>query len=354
MARAHGLRFVTVLVALSLVGGAARAQTVDPIFAGSYSLTDLGPVPDVPTNYGGLTIKHDDPGTLLIGGAANQIGGMIYRIGVTRVQGHITGFVGTATVFCEGPYNDGGVTYIPDFINGPDDVLFLSGWPQNLLHQVKPGSAVINKVIDLNAFGVGFSNASNNFVPASHPGAGRFKLCSWSGGQWYDASVVPDGAGTYDLANVTEVPGSLLSGGPEGFTYVPIGSPLFPNPSLVVSEYSGGSVGVYEVNGTGDPILGTRRTFVSGLAGAEGAFIDPISGDFLFSTFSGGNHVVVVRGFASTCYPDCDGNGVLNVNDYICFQTKFALGDPYADCDNNGVRNVNDYICFQTKFALGC
>ncbi len=54
------------------------------------------------------------------------------------------------------------------------------------------------------------------------------------------------------------------------------------------------------------------------------------------------------------CYPDCDANGALNVNDYICFQTKFALGDPYADCDGNGVRNVNDYICFQTKFALGC
>ncbi len=54
------------------------------------------------------------------------------------------------------------------------------------------------------------------------------------------------------------------------------------------------------------------------------------------------------------CYPDCDTSGVLNVNDYICFQTKFALGDPYADCDGNGVRNVNDYICFQTSFALGC
>ncbi len=54
------------------------------------------------------------------------------------------------------------------------------------------------------------------------------------------------------------------------------------------------------------------------------------------------------------CYADCTGDGSLNVNDYICFQTKFALGDPYADCDANGVRNVNDYICFQTKFALGC
>ncbi len=57
---------------------------------------------------------------------------------------------------------------------------------------------------------------------------------------------------------------------------------------------------------------------------------------------------------AGGCYPDCDGNTQLNVNDYICFQTKFALGDPYADCDSNGIRNVNDYICFQTSFALGC
>ncbi len=63
---------------------------------------------------------------------------------------------------------------------------------------------------------------------------------------------------------------------------------------------------------------------------------------------------LVIGSVGGGCYPDCDGNGTLNVNDYICFQTKFALGDPYADCDNNGVRNVNDYICFQTKFALGC
>ncbi len=54
------------------------------------------------------------------------------------------------------------------------------------------------------------------------------------------------------------------------------------------------------------------------------------------------------------CYPDCNFSCTLDVNDYICFQTRFALADPYADCDANGVRNVNDYICFQTMFALGC
>jgi hypothetical protein len=42
------------------------------------------------------------------------------------------------------------------------------------------------------------------------------------------------------------------------------------------------------------------------------------------------------------------------VSDIGCFQTKFALGDPYADCNGDGVRNLSDFGCFQTKFALGC
>ncbi len=67
-----------------------------------------------------------------------------------------------------------------------------------------------------------------------------------------------------------------------------------------------------------------------------------------------GQNVRLDGTLGNPCYPDCDGSGTLNVNDYICFQTRFALGDPYADCDNNGARNVNDYICFQTRFALGC
>ncbi len=62
----------------------------------------------------------------------------------------------------------------------------------------------------------------------------------------------------------------------------------------------------------------------------------------------------VLRPLGSGCYADCDGSGVLNVSDYICFQTRFALGEPYADCDGDGVRNVSDFVCFQTSFALGC
>ncbi len=55
------------------------------------------------------------------------------------------------------------------------------------------------------------------------------------------------------------------------------------------------------------------------------------------------------------CPADCNADYLLNVNDFVCFQTSFALGNMnVADCDDDGVLNVNDYVCFQTTFAIGC
>jgi len=60
------------------------------------------------------------------------------------------------------------------------------------------------------------------------------------------------------------------------------------------------------------------------------------------------------------CYANCDGSSIppiLNVNDFICFQTRYAAGDPYANCDGSTVPpvlNINDFICFQTRYAAGC
>ncbi len=55
-----------------------------------------------------------------------------------------------------------------------------------------------------------------------------------------------------------------------------------------------------------------------------------------------------------SCYADCDGSGGLSIDDFICFQTLYALGDPGADCDVSGNLNIDDFICFQTLFAIGC
>ena len=59
----------------------------------------------------------------------------------------------------------------------------------------------------------------------------------------------------------------------------------------------------------------------------------------------------------AACYANCDGSTVsplLNVNDFVCFQSRFAAADPYADCDHSGTLNVNDFVCFQSAFAAGC
>ncbi len=61
-----------------------------------------------------------------------------------------------------------------------------------------------------------------------------------------------------------------------------------------------------------------------------------------------------VDSFGTVCYPDCDGDTALSIDDFICFQTFFALGDIYADCDGDTVLSIDDFICFQTFFAIGC
>jgi hypothetical protein len=294
LSRRNGIR-VGLLCALALAilpAGSASAQELVAPFNGAYSFQDIGTPPGVPDRLGGLTLKAGTTDRLLIGGQANDAPGALYEVGLVRDgSGHIVGFSGPATRFADAAYNDGGVAY------GPGGVLFLARWPQNELGQTLPGSPTTNKVIALTPFGIESSLASLVFVPPGQPGAGSLKMASYSGGAWYDADVVPDGAGTYDLANVRAISASRLTGGPEGFVYVPSGSAQFTGSSLLVSEYGVDQIAAYRVDANGDPIVSTRRTFITGLDGAEGALLDPVTGDFLFSTFGGGSRLIVVRGF---------------------------------------------------------
>jgi hypothetical protein len=279
-------------LALGLAAPAASAQALEPPFDVPYSLQDIGQPPGVPVRFGGLTLKTGTTDRLLIGGDANVAGGALYEIGVTRdAGGHITGFSDTATRYADAAYNDGGVTY------GPGGVLFLARWPDNKLGMTRPGSTITDKIVDVAALGVAGSLSSVGFVPAGLPGAGSMKLARYGGGQWYDADAVADASGTYDVANLQQVAGSTLPGGPEGFVFVGAGSAEFARASLLVSEYGADNVAAYDLDANGDPVVATRRTFISGLTGAEGAFIDPVTGDFLFSTFGANSRVIVVRGF---------------------------------------------------------
>jgi hypothetical protein len=70
--------------------------------------------------------------------------------------------------------------------------------------------------------------------------------------------------------------------------------------------------------------------------------------------------VTAVQSGPALCYANCDGSTtapILNVNDFVCFQTMYAAGSTGANCDNSTtepVLNVNDFICFQSAYAAGC
>lgn len=264
-----------------------------PSFAADYAIRNLGAPSGVTGNLGGLTLLAGQADTLLIGGNANSALGAIFSIGLVRdADQHIVGFSGPATRFASAPEIDGGLAY------GPGGVLFYTGFNENLLGQIRPGSTAPDRVIELSPLGVQSSVGGLGFVPPGAPGAGALQLASFNSGRFYSATLSPDGAGTFDLLDLSW--DATLPGGPEGLVHVPTGSPGFDAPTMLVSEWSAGRVGAYELDAAGVPIVASRRDFISGLVGAEGGFIDPLSGDFLFSTFAGSQSgVIVVGGFAA-------------------------------------------------------
>ncbi|MEM1450407.1 MAG: hypothetical protein AAF957_18475 [Planctomycetota bacterium] len=294
----------------------ASAQIVGNDFSGDYNVTSLGTPVGVPAPLGGINFDPNDPNTIWVGGAANQPGAEVYALPVTRgANGRITGFAGPGTSIFTAPRIDGGLA-IDD-----DEVVFVTTFTDNRLLQYRPGSTSPDKEIELTPLGIAASTGTCNFVPSGFDGAGTFKILSFNGGGWYDIELLPDGMGTYDIGTVT--PTVNTGGGPEGLVWVAAGNPGFPSDSVLVSEFILGRVSAYEVDMNGDAIESTRRDFISGLGGAEGAVIDPLTGDFLFSTFGGGNRILLVDGFAGTSVY-CNGK----TNSQGCVPTITTRGTP--------------------------
>lgn len=292
------------LLAAAALTATLSAQTVQPPFDTGYSIIDLGNPTGVPANLGGVTFKWNDPTKLLVGGGANGGNGAIYEIGVTRdAQGHLTGFSGTATLVSTAPYIDGGLAYAP---NG---VLFYTGYPVNTMGQIKPGSTVPDRIDTMTTPGVGGSLGTLAFTPSSFPGAGQLKLASYSGGGFYGFSTTLTANGTYDYTLINGP--AQINGGPEGILYVPPGSNLIPDYQYVlINEYGFGSVVLYQLDSNGNPVPASRTPFLTGLGGAEGACTDPITGALVFSTYGGGNRIVVVEGFGVCGSHTAYGTGI--------------------------------------------
>ena len=68
----------------------------------------------------------------------------------------------------------------------------------------------------------------------------------------------------------------------------------------------------------------------------------------------GGLEDLLLARYVPGCAPDCDGSGSLDIEDFVCFQGLFAVGDLDADCERDGDLDIDDFVCFQTGFAVGC
>ncbi len=305
---------LTIAVAGLGLASPSLAQVIQPPFDASYTFVDLGSPPGVPQSLGGLTIRASEPNVLYIGGSANSMAAKVYAVSLSRdAAGHIIGFgCGDAVTLCNAPGVNGGIDGGLEF--GPGGVLFYTTYADNRLGQVKPGEVDPASLIDLSAAGVASSTGALRFVPAGFPGAGRLKLLSYNTGFWYDTTVTSLPNGTYQLGPIS--PHINIGGGPEGIVYVAAGSPEFGSNAVIVSEYATGRIVTYDINANGDPLPRSRRVLMTGLSGAEGAAIDPITGDFLFSTFGGASRVLAVRGFdAASCVGDLNGSGDVDAAD---------------------------------------
>ncbi len=108
--------------------------------------------------------------------------------------------------------------------------------------------------------------------------------------------------------------------------------------SPVINEATGLAVGVHTHGGC-SATAGNSGTYVSH-AGLQGFLAVPKG--------------VCIPPPPPQCYPDCNGDQILNLADFGCFQTAFASGQAYADCNGDSLFNLADFGCFQTKFATGC
>jgi hypothetical protein len=289
------LAILTIVLMVVFVGQTPKIVlganvTVAPAFAASYTAIDLGAVPGLgASGTGGIAFKPGDPNTMLIMGRTDT-NAALFSFGVLRDNNnHITGYAGNAVVVAPAPHADGGMGYV-------DDVLLYARYITNQLGEIKDGSTATDKVVNLTALGADPGVAGVGVVPMGYPGTGKLKSTSYVTGSWSTDAFSLNGSGTLDITSVTKE--TTLTGGPEGFAFVPAGSPIFPANSMIQAEFDTGVLSTYSLDSDGDPLPGTRQVVASGFAIPAGVAIDPITGDALISHNPSSPHLEVVRGFA--------------------------------------------------------
>ncbi|WP_413168020.1 calcium-binding protein [Capilliphycus salinus ALCB114379] len=275
-------------------------------FSDFYSSQSLGQISletgeNIPSGYGGIAFLDSD--TLLVTGDPFTPEATIYEVDLLRdpVTNSITGYAGPATFFAEAP-GIGILNSDPEadvggldggLVVAPNGTLLYSTWPDNSIGQILPGSTAPDEFIDLTALGVDPpSTGGLTIVPEGISGEGRLKITSFETSNFYDALLIPNDDGTYDITlegSVDLTPADGTFTGLEGIAYVDESYPNFTADSVLVVEYSTSSITAFEVDELGNPILETERTFLEDFPSGSvyGLAVDPVTGDLLFTVDAG-------------------------------------------------------------------
>jgi hypothetical protein len=58
--------------------------------------------------------------------------------------------------------------------------------------------------------------------------------------------------------------------------------------------------------------------------------------------------------FSVACLNDFNGDGAIDILDFVAFQQAFLALEPAADCNADVQWNILDFVCFQQLFQNGC
>jgi hypothetical protein len=94
------------------------------------------------------------------------------------------------------------------------------------------------------------------------------------------------------------------------------------------------------------PCAGTLQSFVAPRVTAGATYTIRVSG-FNAAVGSGTLHI-------TCCRVDMNGDGAVNVADYLAFLSLYSAGNAAADVNGDGQINVADYLAFLSLYSSGC
>ena len=216
--------------------------------------------------------------------------------------------------------------------------------------------------------GISYCEDSETMFAADY-GAGVTRECTLDGAQIDSFSNIPGALnavtvhrldntlwfGTFaDGIHHYDKNGNLLGTFDPGFFVTGVAIDEAANTLLIMESNDDA---VYEFDFDGNQI----GIVVQGLIpdNGQGLYYDAYTATLYATTQTGPSMLTIMHDpdrptLGAECFADCNGDGDLNVLDFVCFQGEWQGQTDAGDCDGNGLYNILDFVCFQGLFVEGC